>query len=146
MLEEIKKSFDGQFLSPNQYGALTLAYIGDCVFEMYVRSYLVANSDHRVNDLHKKAIRLVCARSQAEFYHRIASVLTEEEEAVFRRGRNTKSQVPKNAHLSDYRTATGIESLIGYLYLSNRGERISQLMAYLFENETKRNDREIQED
>lgn len=136
MLEEIKKSFDGQFLAPNQYGALTLAYIGDSVYEMYVRSYLIAKSDHRVNDLHKKATKLVCAKAQAEFYRRIEPELTEEEQAVFHRGRNTKSQVPKHAVLSDYRAATGVETLLGYLYLKKENERISQLMTYLFQEET----------
>ena len=132
MLEEIKKSFSGQFLCPNQYGALTLAYIGDCVYEMYVRSYLIAACDKRVNDLHKKATKLVCAKAQAEFYHCIEDMLTEEEQAVFHRGRNAKSQVPKHATLSDYRIATGVETLLGYLYLNNQNERISQLMSHLF--------------
>ena len=137
MLEEIKKSFNGQFLAPNQYGALTLAYIGDCVYEMYVRSFLIAKSDHRVNDLHKKATKLVCAKAQAEFYRRIAPMLTEEEKAAFHRGRNTKSQVPKHADLSDYRAATGVETLLGFLYLKKEDERISQLMAHLFADENE---------
>ena len=136
MLEEIKMSFDGQLLAPNQYGALTLAYIGDCVYEMYVRSYLISKGDHRVNDLHKKATKLVCAKAQAAFYRRIEVLLTEEEQAAFHRGRNTKSQVPKNAVLSDYRTATGVETLLGHLYLKNETQRISQLMAYLVSGET----------
>lgn len=139
MLEEIKQSFKGQFLAPNQYGALTLAYIGDCVYEMYVRSFLIAKSDHRVNDLHKKATKLVCAKAQAEFYRRIEPLLTEEERAVFHRGRNTKSQVPKHAILSDYRAATGVETLLGFLYLKNENARIAQLMTHLFAEE-KEND------
>jgi len=135
MLEQIKQSFQGKMLDANQYGALTLAYIGDCVYEMYVRSYLIADADHKVNALHKKASGMVCAASQADFYHKIESMLTEEEQAVFHRGRNTKSQVPKNAVLSDYRTATGVEALLGYLYLRGQNERISQLMTHLFSNE-----------
>lgn len=132
MLDEIKTSFEGQILAPAQYSALTLAYIGDCVYEMYVRSYLISDGDHKVNDLHKKATKLVCAKAQALFYHRIEHLLTEAEQAAYHRGRNTKSQVPKNAVLSDYRTATGVEALLGYLYLNNENRRISQLMAYLF--------------
>ena len=135
MLDEIKTSFGGQILLPNQYSGLTLAYIGDCVYEMYVRSFLISKGDHKVNDLHKKATKLVCAKAQALFYHRIEHMLTEEEQAAYHRGRNTKSQVPKNAVLSDYRTATGVEALLGYLYLSNQNERISQLMTYLFSQE-----------
>ncbi len=132
MLDEIKTSFGGQILQPNQYSALTLAYIGDCVYEMYVRSYLISDGDHKVNELHKKATKLVCAKAQALFFHRIEHLLREEAQAAYHRGRNTKSQVPKNAVLSDYRTATGVEALLGYLYLNNQNERISQLMTYLF--------------
>ncbi len=135
MLEKIKSSFQGVPLSPNQYGALTLAYIGDCVYEMYVRTYLIANGNQRVNQLHKKASKLVCAAAQAVFYHKIEDILTDDEKAAFHRGRNTKSQVPKHAALSDYRTATGVEAMLGYLYLTGNTERISQLMTYLFQEE-----------
>ena len=132
MLDEIKKSFDGGFLKPNQYGALSLAYIGDCIYEIYVRSYLINRADQKVNALHKQATKYVCAKAQAEFYHKIEGILTEEEQAAFHRGRNTKSHPPKNAVLSDYRIATGVETLIGHLYLKNDITRISQLMSYLF--------------
>lgn len=132
MLEEIRKSFAGRFLKPSQYSALTLAYIGDCVYELYVRSYLIRQTDYKVNMLHKKATKFVCAKAQAEFYHKIEGMLTEEESAVFHRGRNTKSQPPKNANVSDYRIATGVEALIGYLYLKQEDSRLSQLMEHLF--------------
>lgn len=132
MLEKIKNSFQGKFLPANQYSALSLAYIGDCIYEIYVRSFLLSGSDHKVNDLHKKATRYVCASAQSEFYYRIEGMLTEEEAAVFHRGRNTKSHPPKNAQMSDYRNATGVEALLGYLYLENREERISELMQQLF--------------
>ena len=136
MLKKIKNCFENSFLAPNQYGALTLAYIGDCVYELYVRSYLIHNGDQRVNALHKKATKYVCARAQAEFYHKIECHLTEDESAVFHRGRNTKSQAPKNAVLSDYRIATGVEALIGYLYLKGDSDRISYLMQFLFNDKT----------
>lgn len=132
MLEKIKRSFDGEFLPTNQYSALSLAYIGDSIYEIYVRSFLLSKSDQKVNDLHKKATKFVCASAQSEFYHRIEGMLTDEEIAVFHRGRNTKSHPPKNAQMSDYRNATGIETLLGYLYLQNRIERISELMQNLF--------------
>lgn len=132
MINEIQKSFESEFLPANQYSALSLAYIGDSVYEIYVRSFLLSKSDQKVNALHKQATKFVCASAQAEFYHRISGMLTEEEEAVFHRGRNTKSQPPKNAQVSDYRIATGVESLIGYLYLQDKGERISELMEHLF--------------
>ncbi len=132
MLEKIKKSFDGDFLPTNQYSALSLAYLGDCIYEIYVRSFLLSKSDQKVNDLHKKATKFVCASAQSEFYHRIEGMLTEEEIAVFHRGRNTKSHPPKNAQMSDYRNATGVETLLGYLYLQNQEDRISELMQKLF--------------
>lgn len=132
MLEEIKMSFDGEFLQPNSYGALTLAYIGDCVYEMYIRSYLISKGDSKVNALHKEATKFVCAKAQAEFYHKIEGILTEEEQAAFHRGRNTKSHPPKNAEMSDYRLATGVETLLGHLYLKGENQRISQLMSYIF--------------
>ncbi len=132
MLDKIQNSFEGKFMPVNQYGALSLAYLGDVVYEMYVRSFLLSKTDQKVNVLHKQATKFVCAHAQAEFYHRIEDILTEEEAAVFHRGRNTKSHPPKNAHVSDYRIATGVEALIGYLYLQNRGDRISELMKNLF--------------
>ncbi len=132
MVNEIQMSFEGGFLPVNQYSALSLAYIGDSIYEIYVRSFLLSKTDQKVNTLHKQATKFVCAAAQAEFYHKIEGMLTEEEQAVFHRGRNTKSQPPKNSRVSDYRIATGVETLIGYLYLHNKGERISELMAHLF--------------
>lgn len=119
--------------NPNIYSALTLAYLGDCVYELYVRSHLVEDGNHKVNELHRAATKFVCASAQAEFYHKIGDILNEDEEAAFRRGRNTKSHPPKNADMSDYKIATGVETLIGYLYVLGRTERISELMKKLFE-------------
>ncbi len=118
--------------NPNEYSALTLAYLGDCVYELYVRSHIVRNGNAKVNELHKLATSYVKAKAQAEFYHKIKDILTEEEDAAFRRGRNTKSQPPKNADMMDYRIATGIETLIGHLYVKGDAERISELITYLF--------------
>ncbi len=118
--------------NPNEYSALTLAYLGDCVYELCVRSHIIKNGNAKVNNLHKLATSYVKAKGQAEFYHRIKDILTEEEDAAFRRGRNAKSQPPKNADMMDYRIATGIETLIGHLYVKGDAERISQLITYLF--------------
>lgn len=118
---------------PNSYSALTLAYIGDCVYELYVRSHLIESGNRRVNELHKAATKFVKAKAQAEFYHKIEAELSEEEAAAFHRGRNTKSHPPKNADVIEYRLATGVETLIGYLYVKGDVARISQLMTYLFE-------------
>ena len=132
MLDEIKKSFDGGFLKPNQYGALSLAYIGDCIYEIYVRSYLINRADQKVNALHKQATKYVCAKAQAEFYHKIEHVLTDDEKSAFKRGRNAKSHPPKNADMIDYKIATGVETMLGHLYIEGKCDRISELMGYLF--------------
>ncbi|MEG2583477.1 MAG: ribonuclease III domain-containing protein, partial [Oscillospiraceae bacterium] len=126
------KSFDIQKTPPEQYSALPLAYIGDCVYELYVRSYLVKDANNNVNDLHKKATRFVCCKAQSEFFHKIEGILSEKELSIFKRGRNTKSQVPKNASMSDYRNATGVETLIGFLYLSGETDRITELLKHIF--------------
>ena len=119
--------------NPNVYSALTLAYLGGCVYELYVRSHLTEDGNHKVNELHRAATKFVCAKAQAEFYHKIKDILSEDEDAAFRRGRNTKSHPPKNADMSDYKIATGVETLIGYLYILGRVGRISELMKKLFE-------------
>ncbi len=117
---------------PNTYSALTLAYLGDCVYELYIRTHLTADGNHKVNDLHRAATRLVCAKAQAGFYRKIEDMLTEEEQAAFHRGRNTKSHPPKNADMIDYKIATGVETLLGHLYIKGDFERISALMDRLF--------------
>ncbi len=127
-LSEIK----GKQLLPTQYSALTLAYLGDCVYEMYVRSHLVRDANHKVSDLHKSATRYVRASAQAEFYHRIKEYLTEEEVSAFHRGRNAKSHPTKSADVMDYKLATGVEALLGHLYVKGDNARISELMSYLF--------------
>ena len=116
-----------------EYSALSLAYIGDCVYEIYVRSYLLGKGNRRVNDLHRMATQYVRAKAQAEFYHKIEDILTENEKAVFHRGRNTKSHPPKNADVIEYKIATGVEALIGYLYIEGKSDRISELMSHLFD-------------
>ncbi len=125
--------FEHDLLPPERYSALTLAYIGDCVYELYVRTHLISGGDKKVNTLHKGATGLVCAKAQAALYHKISASLTAEEEAVFHRGRNTKSQPPKNADVLEYRLATGVEALIGYLYLLGKTERVAELMRHLFQ-------------
>lgn len=105
---------------------LQLALIGDGVFEVFIRNYILTqNTALSANKIHVKAIRYVKAKSQACIMHEIESLLNEEEEAVYKRGRNAKSPtVPKNADVRDYRMATGFEALIGYLYLIGDKERL----------------------
>ncbi len=115
----------------DMYNPLVLAYIGDSVYELYVRTLLVSHGSIQVSKLHKRAITFVKAKSQAEFLEEvIQSELTDDEKDIVRRGRNAKSgTVPKNAELVDYRMATGLEALFGYLYLIGNIERL----IYLFD-------------
>jgi len=120
-MEEVK-------LNVREYSPLTLAYIGDAVYELYVRRMLVGEKNLTVDKLHKTAIEYVKAKGQCERFYKIENILTEEEMEAFKRGRNTKSTVPKNADMHDYRIATGLEALIGYIYLSGNSKRLDEIM------------------
>ena len=111
------------------YNGLELAYMGDCVYEQYVREFLMRHGPYPVAKLHKMAKQYVSAVAQSAGYEKIKDVLTSEEEDVYRRGRNAKSYTsPKNTNIVDYRRATGVEALIGYLYLQDNTDRICELM------------------
>ena len=109
---------------------LVLAYLGDTVYETYIREYLIRqNTQRKVNDLHKLAIKYVKAKAQATIIHEIEIELTEEESKIYTRGRNQKSNTsPKNADIIDYKHATGFEALVGYLYLNNEIERLQYII------------------
>ena len=114
------------------YSPLTLAYIGDGVYELVVRSMIVTEANAPVNKLHKRSSELVKAETQAKmaFYLRDNDMLSEEELRVLKRGRNAQSYTKaKNASVSDYRWATGFEALIGYLYLSDKNDRMLEIIA-----------------
>ena len=114
---------------PLSLPALTLAYIGDTIYDLYVRTTLAETLRLPMRALHLEAAKYVCAAGQANAYRRIADRLTETEQAAFRRGRNAHSgTVPKHADVRDYRVATGFEALLGHLYLSGEDERIGELM------------------
>lgn len=111
------------------YSPLTLAYIGDSIYDLIIRTMLVEHGNSQVNRLHQRASKLVKAVTQKDIIHSIMDLLTEEEEGVFKRGRNAKSfTTAKNASVTDYRTATGFEALIGYLYLTEQMDRIMYLV------------------
>lgn len=115
--------------SSNEYSPLALAYIGDGVYEMFIRTYVLNKGNMPVNKMHKASRSFVCAEAQAQLYYILEPILTEEELAVLKRGRNAKSiSSPKNASIAEYRRATGLEALIGYLYLDHQIERIEYLM------------------
>jgi len=123
----VMPTFDGD---PRQLSPLVLAYVGDAVFELYVRTHLVSRGS-RVQDLHKAAVHFVQAKAQAEIIHAWEPFLSEEEKAIVRRGRNARSALPRNASVSDYRYSTGFEALLGYLYLSGQNDRLQELLAHL---------------
>lgn len=112
-----------------------LAYVGDAVYELYVRRQMVLKGLQKVNFLHRQVINWVNASTQAKLYHLLEEkFLTEEEKGVARRGRNAKvGQVPKNANVADYRHSTGLECLIGYLHLKGNDQRVQELLSHLDE-------------
>ncbi len=109
---------------------LTLAYLGDTVYESFIREYLIRKCIFlKINDLHKKAIKYVNAKAQSKAIKGLEEILSQEEERVFKRGRNHKKNTSaKNASIIDYRHATGFEALIGYLYLKNDTERLEYIV------------------
>jgi ribonuclease-3 family protein len=111
---------------------LVLAYIGDAYFNLYVRGRLLAHEQNKVQVLHSFGAQIVSASWQSVAYHGIEELLTEEEKAVFRRGRNAKSHVPKSATVAEYRASTGFESLLGALYLEEKYERLQELVEKSF--------------
>lgn len=113
---------------PEQLPAHVLAYIGDAVYELHIRAYLVNRGYTKVNQLHKEAVRYVNASAQAAVLHALEPNLSEEETMVVRRGRNAKSgHVPKNADMIDYRYATAFESLAGFLHLKGEEKRLKEI-------------------
>lgn len=120
-----------------QLNPLVLAFVGDAIYEVFIRSYLVdLNRDMSVHKLHVKAISYVKAQAQSNFIKKLEPVLTEDEHTIYKRGRNTKSgTVPKNADLQEYRAATGFEALLGYLYLTEQNERLNELLNLVIEVE-----------
>ncbi len=129
LLELIKKEFECKEVDVRAYSPLALAYMGDAVYEVVIRSVIVERANRAANELHKRAVKFVQAGTQAAMVTALQDVLTEDEMAVFKRGRNAKSNTSaKNASITDYRKATGFEALIGFLYLSGQTERLLYLI------------------
>ncbi|BBI36059.1 Mini-ribonuclease 3 [Cohnella abietis] len=117
----------------NMLSPVVLAYVGDAVFEIYIRQRLVAGFNRKPHELHRAATGYVSAAAQAKLLERWVPLLSEEEADIVRRGRNTKSgQPPKNADPADYRHATALECLVGHLYYHGQKERLEQLMDLAF--------------
>ena len=116
-------------LKPNEVAPLILAYIGDAVYEVAVRTAEISKGNRAMNRLHRDSIHLVNAKAQADMIEKIMPMLTEEELSIYKRGRNAKSNTSaKNASIGDYRKATGFEALIGYLFLCERTDRMVELI------------------
>lgn len=109
-------------------GSLELAYLGDTVYDLYVRSHLVENGG-KVGMLHRRAVKFVCAHAQSEAFGRVEDRLTEEESAVARRARNAHQSPPRNADAAEYHRATALEALVGYLYATGQRQRLGELLS-----------------
>ncbi|MBP3476153.1 MAG: ribonuclease III [Lachnospiraceae bacterium] len=129
ILEAIKRDFDCKDVDIRTYSPLTLAYIGDAIYDLVIRTIVVERGNRSANNLHKKTVTYVNARVQAKMIDALEEELTEEEQAVYHRGRNAKSYTSaKNASIIEYRKATGLEALCGYLYLRGEQERMLALI------------------
>ena len=128
-LEKITLTFPETKVNIQSYSPLTLAYIGDSIYDLCIRTLVVEKGNRSPNTLHWDASRLVNAAAQSAMADAILSDLTDEEVTVFKRGRNAKSYTTaKNASVSDYRKATGLEALFGYLYLKDETDRLLFLL------------------
>lgn len=128
----IDKEVNAKQLSP-----LNLAFIGDCIYEILVRETLVTDANRPVNDLHRESVKYVSAKAQTEAFEKIKDMLTDEETAVYKRGRNAKvGHSPKSATEGEYHCATGVEALFGYLYLTEQTDRIKELFSVIHTEHT----------
>lgn len=129
LLRQLKQSFALKEVDIRTYSPLTLAYIGDSIYDLIIRTLVVERGNEPANKLHRKTVTYVKAQTQAAMIEALIEELTEEELAVYKRGRNAKSYTSaKNASIGDYRKATGLEALMGYLYLQDNLPRIIELI------------------
>lgn len=132
---DIFNAFSDKQQDIRAYSPLTLAYIGDAVYDLIVRTAVVAQANRPASDLHRITVKYVSAPAQARIVDSLMNELTEEERSVYRRGRNAKPHtMAKNASVGEYRKATGFEAVLGYLYLSGRRDRVLELVKKGMEN------------
>lgn len=125
----MQKVFQMQEVDIKEYSPLTLAYIGDSIYDLMIKTLVVHEGNKQVQKLHKETSSYVQASAQSKMMRILQEELTEEEHTIYKRGRNTKSVSPaKNQSLSDYRRATGFEALMGYLYLNKEWQRMADLV------------------
>lgn len=126
-------------LSARQLNPLVLASVGDAVYSLLVRTHIVATHDLNAHKLHSRAAHLVCAVAQKDAFYAIEKFLTEDEAYIAKRGRNSHPPtIPKNADILDYRTATALEAVFGYLYLISNEKRIEELFNLILEKENEK--------
>lgn len=129
LLEQIRAGFPGKTQDIRSYSPLTLAYIGDAVYDLIIRTVVVDRANRPANALHHITVKYVSAGAQARIVDALMESLTEEEQGIYRRGRNAKPHTTaKNASVGDYMKATGFEAVLGYLYLKNDVGRILELV------------------
>lgn len=129
ILQRIRESFPGKRQDPKAYSPLALAYMGDALYDLIIRTVVVERANRPVRDLHRIAVQYVSAEAQAEIASALLDRLNEEEQAVYRRGKNAKPHTKaKNASMEDYLKATGFEAVLGYLYLTDNIERALELV------------------
>jgi len=129
MEESIRKAFPGKEQDIRTYSPLTLAYVGDGVYDLIIRTVVVHRANRPANELHRITVKYVSANAQSKIIQALMEDLTEEELSVYRRGKNSKPHTTaKNASVADYMKATGFEAVIGYLYLTNQMPRILELV------------------
>lgn len=130
-----KENFEIKQASPESYSPLGLAYIGDSIFDVMVRTIEVSRVNKQVNKYHKDVSKIVCAPAQARMIKAIKDRLTEEEQQIYKRGRNAHFHTKaKNASQTDYRNATGFEAVLGYLYLKEDFERLTDVVRMSLES------------
>ena len=118
----------------NLMSPLTWAYVGDCVYELYIRTKLVNETNLKPHKLHIESIKYVKVKAQAELLEKIMDKLTEEEQDIVRRARNTQNHhLPKNSNVTEYMYATAFEGLIGYLYLTKQDERLKEIFSKIID-------------
>jgi ribonuclease-3 family protein len=125
----MREVFQMEEVDIQTYSPLTLAYIGDCVYDLIIKNIMVSRGNKQVNKLHKETSNLVQASTQSLMMRTMQEHLTEEEHVIYKRGRNAKSVSPaKNQSITDYRRATGFEALLGYMYLKKDWKRLIDLV------------------
>ncbi len=140
MIDNIKAKYDrlGSDKEIKSLNALTLAYVGDAVYDLYVRNHLVCTGDFKTGKLHLMAVRHVSAAAQARALDAVEGMFTQEEADIVQRAKNTKNAtIPKNASPKTYKKATALEALVGYLYLSEKNERLIEVLDSAFKANIK---------